>query len=48
VKLIALSNQHQVLPALRNLAARDNLPPNVHAAVMEGIYQLGNKDRVMA
>ena len=47
MKLIALSNQHQVLPALRSLAARDNLPPDVQTAVMEGIYQLSSKARVV-
>src|SRR5205085_7776220 len=38
VKLLALSNQHQVLPGLRTMVARDPLPPEVHTAVMEAIY----------
>jgi HEAT repeat protein len=48
VKLLALSNQQQVLPALRNLASRDTLPPEVHKAVMEAIYLLSNQTRVVA
>ena len=39
-KLLALSNQPQVLPALRSMAAREPLPPDVHSAVMEAIYLL--------
>jgi hypothetical protein len=48
VKLLALSNQYQVLPALRNMAARDPLPPEVHTAVMEAIYLLSNQSREVA
>ena len=48
VKLLALSNQHQVLPALRSLAARDALPAEVHTAVMEAIYLLSNQTREVA
>ncbi|PYS27911.1 MAG: hypothetical protein DMF75_19600, partial [Acidobacteria bacterium] len=39
-KLLALTNQPQVLPALRSMAAREPLPPDVHSAVMEAIYLL--------
>jgi HEAT repeat protein len=45
VKILALSNQQQVLPGLRNLAAREALPSEVHTAVMEAIYLLSNKSR---
>jgi hypothetical protein len=48
VKLLALSNQHQVLPGLRGLASRDSLPPEVQTAVMEAIYQLSNQTREVA
>jgi HEAT repeat protein len=48
VKLLSLSNQPQILPALRNLAARENLPSDVHTAVMEAIYVLSNKTREVA
>jgi hypothetical protein len=48
VKLLALSNQPQILPALRNLAARESLPPDVHAAVMEAIYVLSTSVREVA
>jgi len=44
-KLLALSNQPQVLPALRSLAAREPLPPDVHSAVMEAIYLLSTHVR---
>ena len=45
VKLLALSNQSQVLPALRGLAARETLPPDVHSAVMEAIYSISTQVR---
>ena len=45
VKLLALSNQPQILPALRTLAARESLPPQVHAAVMEAIYSISTRVR---
>jgi hypothetical protein len=48
VKLLALSNQHQVLPGLRSLAARDALPAEVHTAVMEAIYLLSNQTQEVA
>jgi hypothetical protein len=48
VKLLALSNQPQILPALRTLAARENLTTDVHAAVMEAIYVLSNPVREVA
>ena len=44
-KLLALSTQPQVLPALRSLAARDSLPSEVHSAVMEAIYLLSTQVR---
>ena len=47
-KLLALSNQQQVLPGLRNMASRDPLPAEVHTAVMEAIYQLSNQAREVA
>jgi HEAT repeat protein len=48
VKLLALSNQQQVLPGLRSLAARDALPAEVHTAVMEAIYLLRNQTQEVA
>ena len=48
VKLLALSNQPQILPAFRALAARENLPADVHTAVMEAIYTLSNQPREVA
>jgi len=48
VKLLSLSNQHQILPGLRTLASRDALPAEVHTAVMEAIYQLSNQSREVA
>ena len=45
IKLIALSNQQQVLAALRNLAAREVLPAEVHSAVMEAIYSISTQAR---
>ena len=43
VKLIGLSNQKQVLPALRHMASREQLPEEVAAAIMEAIYLLSNQ-----
>ena len=48
VKLLALSNQPQILPAFRNLAARESLPSDVHTAVMEAIYHLSTQAREVA
>jgi len=48
VKLLALSNQPQILPAFRNLAARENLPADVHTAVMEAIFLLSTQAREVA
>jgi HEAT repeat protein len=48
VKLLALSNQPQILPAFRSLAARETLPPDVQTAVMEAIYLLSNQAREVA
>jgi HEAT repeat protein len=48
IKLLALSKQQQILPGLRNLAARDSLPTEVHTAVMEAIYLLSNQTREVA
>jgi chromosome segregation ATPase len=45
IKLIALSNQQQVLSSLRNMAAREALPPEVQAAVMEAIYSISAQAR---
>ena len=47
-KLIGLSNQQQVLPGLRGLASRDQLPAEVQTAVMEAIYLLSNQTREVA
>ena len=44
-QIIALSNQQQVLSSLRNMAAREALPPEVHAAVMEAIYSISAQAR---
>ncbi|HEY5073747.1 MAG TPA: hypothetical protein VII34_03560, partial [Pyrinomonadaceae bacterium] len=48
VKLLALSNQPQILPAFRSLAARETLPADVHTAVMEAIYLLSTQTREVA
>jgi hypothetical protein len=40
VKLLALSDQPDILPAFRRMAVRGSLPPEVRAAVMEAIYQI--------
>jgi len=32
------------LPAFRNMAARDALPPEVHTAVMEAMYQISGPE----
>jgi hypothetical protein len=40
VKLLALSNQPDILPAFRRMAVRGSLPPEVRSAVMEAIYQI--------
>jgi hypothetical protein len=45
IKLLALSNQPQSLPGLRNLVVRGSLPPDVHGAVMAAIYSLSNEPR---
>jgi HEAT repeat protein len=46
VKLLALSNQPQVLPALRSLSAREPLPADLRTAVMEAIYLIGNQNAI--
>jgi len=45
VKLLALSNQQQVMPAFRTLAAREALPVEVHMAVIEAIFLISNQAR---
>jgi hypothetical protein len=45
IKLLALSNQQQVLSSLRHLAAREALPPEVHSALMEAIYSISTQAR---
>jgi len=45
VKLIGLSKQQHVLPGLRTMASRDQLPPKVHTAVMQAIYLLSSQTR---
>jgi HEAT repeat protein len=48
VKLIGLSNQKAVLPALRHMAAREHLPEEVSGAIMEAIYLLSNQKHEVA
>jgi HEAT repeat protein len=43
VKLLALSGQHEILPAFRRLAVRGSLPTEVRSAVMEAIYQISSQ-----
>ena len=43
VKLLALSGQHEILPAFRRLAVRGSLPPEVRSSVMEAIYQISSQ-----
>jgi hypothetical protein len=45
IKLLAMSNQQQVLSSLRHLAAREALPPEVQSAVMEAIYSISTQAR---
>ncbi len=46
VKLLALSGQHEILPAFRRLAVRGSLPPEVRSSVMEAIYQISSQGAV--
>jgi hypothetical protein len=48
VKLIGLSNQQGVLPALRHLVSREQLPEEVAGAIMEAIYLLSNQKHEVA
>jgi len=48
VKLLALSSQPQVLPALRSLSGRESLPSDVQEAVMEAIFLLSSQAQEMA
>jgi hypothetical protein len=48
VKLIGLSNQQQVLPALRHMVSREQLPEEVADAIMEAIYLLSNQKHEVA
>ena len=48
VKLIGLSNQQSVLPALRHMASREQLPEEVSGAIMEAIYLLSNQKHEVA
>ena len=43
IKLLALSGQHEILPAFRRLAVRGSLPPEVRSSVMEAIYQISSQ-----
>jgi HEAT repeat protein len=43
VKLLALSGQREIIPALRRLVVRGSFPSEVRSAVMEAIYQIGNQ-----
>ena len=48
VKLIGLSNQQQVLPGLRHMVSREQLPEEVSGAIMEAIYLLSNQKHEVA
>ena len=43
VKLLALSEQAEIVPAFRRLAVRGSLPSEVRSAVMEAIYQISSQ-----
>ena len=45
IRLLALSNQPQSLPGLRNLVVLGALPPDGHVAVMAAIDSLSNEAR---
>lgn len=45
IELLALSGEASILPALKRLAVKRILPPEVRSAVMEAIYQLGTQSR---
>ena len=48
IELLALSREASILPALKRLAVKRLLPPEVRSAVMEAIYQLGVQTREAA
>jgi HEAT repeat protein len=45
IKLLALSGEPEIVPAFRRLAARNSLPSELRAAVMEAISQITSKAR---
>jgi hypothetical protein len=48
IKLLALSNQPEVLPAFRNLVMHEQLPPEVCAAITDAIYAIDTQARERA
>ena len=45
IKLLAFSNQPEIVSAFRSLAVRGSLPTEVRSAVMEAIYQISSQDK---
>jgi len=45
IKLLAFSNQPEIIAAFRRLAVRGSLPAEVRSAVMEAIHEIGSQDR---
>ena len=45
IKLLAFSNQPEIIAAFRRLAVRGSLPAEVRSAVMEAIHEIGSQNR---
>jgi HEAT repeat protein len=45
IKLLAFSDQPEIISSFRSLAVRGSLPSEVRSAVMEAIYQIGSQAR---
>src|SRR3990172_5736531 len=45
IKLLAFSNQPEIVSAFRSLAVRGSLPTEVRSAVMEAIFQISSQDK---
>lgn len=43
IKLLAFSNQSEIMPSFRRLAVRGSLPPEVRSAVMEAIHEMNTR-----
>ncbi|HUE80541.1 MAG TPA: HEAT repeat domain-containing protein, partial [Pyrinomonadaceae bacterium] len=45
IKLLAFSNQSEIVPSFRRLAVRGSLPPEVRSAVMEAIHEMNSQSQ---